>query len=51
MTTKDNEDFMNSTKCWVSDNSFIDGDVKEIIVISLENIEALCREILISTLN
>ena len=51
MTTKDNEDFMNTTKCWVSDNSYIDGDVKEIIVISLENIEALCREIVISTLN
>ena len=28
MTKKDNEDFENSTKCWVSDNDYIDGDVK-----------------------
>ena len=26
MTTKDNEDFDNSIKCWVCDNDYIDGD-------------------------
>ena len=25
---KDNEDFENSTKCWICDNDYIDGDVK-----------------------
>ena len=29
MTKKDNEDFENSTKFWISDNSHLDGDVKE----------------------
>ena len=28
MTKKDNEDFENSTKCWIYDNDYIDGDVK-----------------------
>ena len=28
MTKKDNEDFENSSKCWIYDNDFIDGDVK-----------------------
>ena len=28
MTKKDNEDFENSTKCWIFDNSYVDGDVK-----------------------
>ena len=28
MTKKDNEDFENSTKCWIFDNDYIDGDVK-----------------------
>ena len=27
-TKKDNEDFENSTKCWIFDNDYIDGDVK-----------------------
>ena len=28
MTKEDNEDFENSTKCWICDNDFIDNDVK-----------------------
>ena len=28
MTKEDNEDFKNSTKCWVCDNGYIDNDVK-----------------------
>ena len=28
MTNKDNEDFKNSTKCWICDNDYIDPDVK-----------------------
>ena len=28
MTKKDNEDFENSTKCWICDNAYTDGDVK-----------------------
>ena len=28
MTKKDNEDFENSTKCWICDNDYIDGNVK-----------------------
>ena len=28
MTKKDNEDFENSTKCWIYDNDYIDNDVK-----------------------
>ena len=28
MTDKDNEDFENSTKCWICDNDYIDSDVK-----------------------
>ena len=28
MTKEDNEDFEKSTKCWVCDNDYIDGDVK-----------------------
>ena len=28
MTRKDNEDFKNSTKCWISDNDYVDNDVK-----------------------
>ena len=52
MTKEDNEDFKNSTKCWICDNDYIDNYIKvKIIVISLENIEALHREIVISILN
>ena len=28
MTKEDNEDFENSTKCWICDNDYIDSDVK-----------------------
>ena len=28
MIKEDNEDFKNSTKCWICDNNFIDSDVK-----------------------
>ena len=28
MTKKDNEGFKRSTKCWVCDNTYVDGDVK-----------------------
>ena len=28
MTKEDNEDFKNSTKCWICDNDYIDNDVK-----------------------
>ena len=52
MTKEDNEDFKNSTKGWICDNDYIDNYIKvKIIVISLENIEALHREIVISILN
>ena len=28
MTKEDNEDFENSTKCWICDNAYVHGDVK-----------------------
>ena len=28
MSEEDNEDFETSTKCWISDNAYVDGDVK-----------------------
>ena len=28
MTKEDNEDFENSTKCWICDNNYNDDDVK-----------------------
>ena len=28
MTKTDNEDFKNSTKCWICDNSYVDSDAK-----------------------
>ena len=28
MNIKDNEDFENSTKCWICDNAYVDGDAK-----------------------
>ena len=49
---KDNEDFQNFTKCWICDNNQIENDVKtRDHVILLENVEALCLEIVISMLN
>ena len=44
--------FGNSSKCWILANAYVDGELKEeIIVISLENIEALQIEIAITKLN
>ena len=53
MTKKDDEFCENSTKYWIYDNACFDCSVKvkEIIVISMENIEVLHIEILISMLN
>ena len=28
MTKEDNEDFKNSTKCWICDDNYVDNDVK-----------------------
>ena len=28
MTKEDIEDFKNSSKCWISDNDYVDNDVK-----------------------
>ena len=28
MTEEDNEDFKNSTKCWICDNDYVDNDIK-----------------------
>ena len=52
MTKEDNEDFNDPTKCRICDHHYLDNDVKEeIIVISLENAEALRIEIVISISN
>ena len=51
MAKKGNENFKNSTKYWICDNDYIDDDAKvreRIIVLLLENIEALRIEIVIS---
>ena len=45
ITKEDNKNFKNSTKWWICDNDYIDNEVK---VKSLENIEALHIEIVIS---
>ena len=38
MTKKNNKDFENSTKCWMCDNDYIDGDVLHVeIVLSMLN--------------
>ena len=46
MTKKDNDNFENSTKCWVCDNVYVDGDIK--VAIPVENIKVLHIEINIS---
>ena len=48
--TEDDEYFENSTKFWICDHVYAEGDVK-IIVMSLKNIQALHRETVIPTLN
>ena len=52
MTKKDNEDFENSTKCWICDNDYIDNDVKVTDHCHINgNIEVVHIEIVISMLN
>ena len=52
MTKDDNEDFENSTKCWICDNDYIDSDVKVRDHCHITgNIEVLRIKILISMLN
>ena len=52
MTKLDNEDFKNSTKCWICDNNYIDMMLKlEIIVVSLRTIEAMHIETITLLLN
>ena len=49
---EDNEDFKNPTKWWIYRNYYVDVDVKvKIMVISMENIEVLHIEIVISILD
>ena len=48
LSKKDNESFENSTKCWVCNNVYVNGDV---IFISLKNKEVLQTEIAISRLS
>ena len=48
ITKKDNKDFKNSTKCWICDNGYVNGDVKVrsfCHIISLKNAEALYIEV------
>ena len=52
MTRERDEDFENSTNCWICYNYQIDNDVKARgMVISPENVEVLRIEIVISMLN
>ena len=48
LMAKKDEDIENSSKCWNCDNFYVDGDVNvRVIVISMENMEALHIEIVI----
>ena len=52
MTKKDNEDFVNSTKCWICDDTFFDGDIKVRDHCHFtKNVKVLDTEIVISMLN
>ena len=52
MTKEDNEEFENSTKCWMCDNVYVDGDMKVRDHCHVTGIYvALHIEIVISTLN
>ena len=51
MTKEENEDFGNSTKCWICDNAHANGDAYQIIFISVKYIEVLRIEIVISISN
>ena len=49
MSKTGDENFNNSTKCWVCDNDYVHGDMKvRVIIISSEKIETLHIEIRIS---
>ena len=48
---KDDENFENSTKCWICDNDYIDGGVTVRNHCHIKNIEVLHLEIVISMLN
>ena len=52
MTKEDDEDFENSTKCWICDNDYIDGDVEVRDHCCVTGkLEVLHIEIVISMLN
>ena len=51
MTKEDNENFKNSTKCWICDNDYVDNDAKVRDHCHITGIEALHTEIVISILN
>ena len=52
MTKENNEDFINSNKCWICDNDYVDNDVKERDHCHITgNIETLHIKIVISMLN
>ena len=51
MTKEDNEDFENSTKCWICDNDYIDGDIEVRDCCVTGKLEVLDIEIVISMLN
>ena len=51
MTKEDNENFKNSTKCWICDNDYVDNDAKVRDHCHITGIEALHIEIVISILN
>ena len=52
LTNKDNENFENSTKCWICDNDYVDNDVKvRDHCYTTGKYEALRIEIVISVLN
>ena len=36
MTSKNNEDFKNSSECWICDNGYIDGDHCHILIFVLK---------------
>ena len=51
MTKEDNENFKNSTKCWICDNDYVDNDVKVRDHCHVTGVEVLHIEIAISILN
>ena len=51
MSKEDNEDFENSTKCWICDNDYIDTDKVRDPRHIARKYRHLCIEIVISMLN